>query len=71
MKRISQDIFDRITPEASLQRLDVVELEERMELRIGISTHISSMEPARAAASGFSFYHSDHPFSMKLGPSTP
>ena len=31
MKRISQDIFDRITLDASLQRLGIVELEERLE----------------------------------------
>ena len=31
MERISPDIFARITLDASLQRLDIVELEERME----------------------------------------
>lgn len=31
MNRISQDIFDRITLDASLQRLGARELEERME----------------------------------------
>ena len=31
MKRITRDVFDRITLDASLQRLGVVELEERME----------------------------------------
>ncbi len=31
MNRITKDIFDRITLNASLQRLDVVELEERLE----------------------------------------
>ncbi len=32
MKRITKDVFDRITLNASLQRLGVVELEERMEI---------------------------------------
>jgi hypothetical protein len=31
MKRINRDIFDRITLNASLQRLGVVELDERLE----------------------------------------
>ena len=31
MKRISKEVFDHITLNASLQRLGVVELEERME----------------------------------------
>ena len=31
MKRINRDIFDRITLDASLQRLGVVELDERLE----------------------------------------
>ena len=31
MKRINRDIFDRITLAASLQRLGVVELDERLE----------------------------------------
>ncbi len=31
MKRINREVFDRITLDASLQRLGVVELEERLE----------------------------------------
>jgi hypothetical protein len=31
MQRISRELFDRITLDASLQRLGVVELEERLE----------------------------------------
>jgi hypothetical protein len=31
MQRISQNVFDRITLNASLQRLGIVELEERLE----------------------------------------
>ena len=32
MKRITQDVFDRITLNASLQRLGVVELAKRLEI---------------------------------------
>jgi len=31
MKRITKEVFDRITLDASLQRLGVIELEERLE----------------------------------------
>ncbi len=31
MQRISREFFDRLTLEASLQRLDIIELEERLE----------------------------------------